>query len=160
MWYLYHFIKTLSDKLYAPSDFKDDETFLKYVNKLEEVEAEVGKIQEKFDNQVIDIYLDFDLIGRKIVQILWKEKELELRKLFGHLKEINSELTHNRTDDFLFSAVYDIHIKTYWIELEGETHRKDERGHVMVNEFQIVRLTKKGESELSSFIENEIAKWE
>ena len=127
------------DKLYSPDNFKDDETFLKYVNKVEKIEVTVDKIQEMIDHQPMYRFFDLSQIEQSIIRRVWTSEDNSIQNLFQYLFPIYNEKTE---DDFI-KLVNEIIKKTSWIQLIGNN----------------VVLTEKGKTDLKTFIETTIARW-
>lgn len=129
----FRLVTTHHDKLYAPSDFANDETFVRVLeqgiqssNSFRDLKAVTTEIQAQIDAQPLYRYTGLSESGKRIALFASKGEEFDLESF--------SE--HTQIQDVEIEAQLEILISDYgWIARDGTTLRLTENGRAELDTF-------------------------
>uniref|UniRef100_A9A7K2 Uncharacterized protein n=1 Tax=Methanococcus maripaludis (strain C6 / ATCC BAA-1332) TaxID=444158 RepID=A9A7K2_METM6 len=117
-------------KLYAPYDFQNEEHFVNLVNKVDNLESIMKKVQNAINDQAIYKYSNLSIAGRRLILITYMYEKYDLTSF-----SIEREIDENK-------AIEEAKIlESYgWVSLENKTVQITEKGKTEVEKFMALTL--------------------
>ncbi len=129
----YRLVTKHHDKLYAPSDFNDENYFYKIIEKnietspkINQLETLTKKIHEEIYNQPLYRYTKLEEEGKKIVLQIFSKEKIEIKKYLEEY-QLNSKIIEEQIN---------IILEYNWIELDNNNN---------------IIITEKGKNDIKTF---------